>query len=78
MIVSFKLIVYYYYIFFSCLVIIIGFTNTSYTVDEGIGTLQVEVEVTNPPENQPLPASVDIYIESVSGSASKCTEPLYL
>ena len=59
-----------YYIL-SCLAIIIGFTNTSYTVDEDIGTLQVDIRVLNPPDDQPLPASVDVAIQSVSGSASK-------
>ena len=53
------------------LAIIIGLTNTSYTVDEGIGTLQVEVRVFSPPDDQPLPASVHLVIQSVSGSASK-------
>ena len=53
--------------------IIIGFTNTSYTVDEGIGTFQVEVQVFSPPDEQPLPGSVELVIQSVSGSASKCT-----
>ena len=67
----------YYYIL-SCLVIIIGFTNISYTVDEDIGTLQVDVRVLNVPDDQPLPASVDLVIQSVSGSASKCTEPVRL
>ena len=56
------------------LAIIIGFTNTSYTVDEGIGTLQVDVQVPNVPDDQPLPVSVDLVAQSESGSASKCTE----
>ena len=50
---------------------IIGFINTSYTVDEDIGTLQVDVQVLNAPDDQPLRASVDVVIQSVSGSASK-------
>ena len=62
----------------SCLAIIIGFTNTSYTIDEGIGTLQVDVQVFSPPNDQLLTASVDLVIQTVSGSASKCTEPVYL
>ena len=61
-----------------CLANIIGFTNTSYTINEGIGTLQVDVRVLNPPDDQPLPASVDLVIQTVSGSASKCTEPVDL
>ena len=61
----------------SCLAIIIGFTNTSYTVDEGFGTLRVDVQVLNVPDEQPLPAPVVLTIQSVSGSASKCTEPVY-
>ena len=77
MIVSFKLIVVFFIICYllSCLAIIIGFTNTIYTVDEGIGNLQVEIRVLNVPDDQPLP---DLVIQTVSGSASKCTEPVYL
>ena len=72
MIVSYKLIVVLILtLFFVCLAIIIGFTNTSYTVDEGIGTLQVDVRVLNVPDEQPLPASVGVFVQSVSGSASK-------
>ena len=81
MIVSYKLIVnysLYIIIILSCLAIIIGFTNISYTVDEDIGNLQVDVRVLNVPDEQPLPPSVDLVIQSVSGSASKCTELVYL
>ena len=62
----------------SCLAIIIGFTNTNYTVDEAIGTLQVDVGVLNIPDERPLTASIDLVIQSVSGSASKCIEPVHL
>ena len=58
--------------------IIIGFTNTSYTVDEIIGTFQVEVQIFSPPNDQPLQAAIELVIQSVSGSASKCTELMYL
>ena len=60
------------------LAIIIGFTNASYcnTVNEGIGTLQVDVRVLNVPDEQLLPVSVELVIQSVSGSASKYTKPL--
>ena len=58
--------------------IIIGFTNTSYTVDEGIGTFQVEVQVFSPPDEQPLQTAIELSIQSVSGSASKCIEPVLL
>ena len=79
MIVSFK---QFWYVlssnFIPFLAIIIGFTNTSYTVREGIGNLQVDVQVLNIPDNQPLPASVDLVIQTVSGSASKFTKPVYL
>ena len=54
-----------------CLAVIIGFVDTSYTVNEGVGTLQIEVQVTSPPSDQPLPVSVDLVIQTVSGSASK-------
>ena len=76
MIVSYKLIVMFfmlYYIIFSCLAIIIGFTNTSYTVDEDVGILQVDLQIFVPPNDQPLQAFVELVIQSVSGSASKCT-----
>ena len=81
MIVSYKLIVMYVIIllfFPACLAINIGFINTSYTVDEDIGTLQVDIQVLNVPDEQPLPASVYLVIQTVSGSASKCTEPVDL
>ena len=55
---------------FLFIAVIIGFTKTSYTVDEGIGNLEVDVRVFNVPDDQPLPASVDLVIQSVSGSAS--------
>ena len=67
----------HYVSIFSCLVIIIGFTNTSYTVNEGVGNFQVDVQVFNLPDNQPIPATVDLVIQTVSGSASKCTELVY-
>ena len=80
MIVSYYLIVIFscYVIILFYLAIIIGFTNTSYTVNEDIGTLQVKVQVLNVPDEQPLPATVDLVVQSVSGSASKCTEPVHL
>ena len=59
------------YIILSCLAIIIGFTNTSYTVNEDIGTLQVDVRVLNVPDDQPLQTYAFVVIQSVSGSASK-------
>ena len=61
------------------IIVIIGFTDTSYTVDESIGTLQVDLQVLNVSDNQPLLASesIDLYIQSISKSASKCTEPMY-
>lgn len=51
--------------------IIIGFTNTSYIVGEGIGTLQVDVRVFNVPDDEPLPAIVELVIQTEPGSASK-------
>ena len=62
---------------FSCLAIVIGFTNTSYTVDEGIGTLQVDVQVFSPPDDQFIQGTTLLVIQTVSGSASKCTEKVY-
>ena len=58
---------------FCLFTVVIGFVDTSYTVSEGIGTLQVDVRVRNIPDDQPLPVSnsVDLVIQSVSGSASK-------
>ena len=60
--------------FLTLLAIVIGFTDTSYTVDEGVETLQVDIRIFNIPDNRPLLTSVDLIIETVSGSASKCTE----
>ena len=60
------------------LAIIIGFANTSYTVDETIGMLEVIVQVFNPPDDQTLPATVELVIQTVSGSASKYTKLVYM
>ena len=49
----------------------IGFANTSYTVSETVGMLQVDVQVFNLPDDQRLPATVNLVIQTVSGSASK-------
>ena len=63
---------------FFCLAIVIGFTNTSYTVDEGIGILQVDVQIFNLLEDQFIQGTTLLVIQTVSGSASKCTELVYL
>jgi hypothetical protein len=63
---------------FTCSGIRIGFTNTNYTVDEGIGILLVDIQVFSVPNEQPLPVIVELVIESVPGSACKCTELVYL
>lgn len=38
-----------------------------------MGILQVDVQVFNLPDDQRLPATVNLVIQSVSGSASKCS-----
>ena len=60
------------------LAIVIGFVDTSYTVNETIGMLKVDVRVFNPPDDLALPATVNLIVEAVSGSASKSTNPAYL
>ena len=60
------------------LAIVIGFADTNYTVNETIGMLEVTVQVFSPPDDQMLPASVLLVIQTVSGSASKYTELVYL
>ena len=67
----------HYVSIFSCLAIIIGFTNISYTVDEGIGTLQVDVQVFSPPDDQFIQGTTLLVIQTVSRSASKCTDIVY-
>ena len=67
----------HYVSIFSCLVIIIGFTNTSYTVNEGVGNLQVDVRVFNPPDDQFVLETILLVIQTVSGSASNCTAKVY-
>ena len=54
-----------------CSAIIIGFEETEYTVNESDGTVEVYVRVFNPPEGQTLPATVDLVIQTVAGSASE-------
>ena len=56
------------------LVILVGFANTSYIINETNGMLQVRVQAFNPPDTYPLPATVSLVVQTVSGSASKCTE----
>ena len=40
--------------------------------------LQVDVQVFTPPDDQFLPITVSLVVQTVSGSASKCTELVYL
>ena len=49
----------------------------SYTVDEGIGTLQVDVQVFSPPDDQFIQGTRLLVIQTVSRSASKCTDIVY-
>ena len=56
------------------LAIVIGFADTSYTVNEAIGMLEVDVRVFNPPDGETLPVSIELVIQTVSGSASKYTK----
>jgi hypothetical protein len=60
-----------YSLLITILVLMIGFANTSYTVSETVGMLQVDVQVFNLPDEQRLPATVDLVIQTVSGSAGK-------
>ena len=53
------------------LAIIIGFEVTKYTVSESVGTQEVFVRVFNPLDDQSLPASVDVFIQTVAGNASE-------
>ena len=52
-------------------VIIIGFEETSYTTSESSGTLEVSVRVFSPPDAESLPFSIDLAIQTISGTASK-------
>ena len=49
----------------------IGFEVTKYMVNESVGTEEVYVRVSNLPDDQPLPASVDLVIQTVAGNASE-------
>ena len=51
--------------------IIIGFEETTYTVSESIGTVDVFVSVINPPTGVEFFAEVNLVIQSVGGNASK-------
>ena len=53
--------------------VIIGFEETSHTISESMGILEVYVRVFNLPDDQPLSivSSVDLVIQTVAGSASK-------
>ena len=60
--------------FSNCMLIaiIIGFTNTSYIVNETVGVLQVNVQVFSSPDDQPLLTTANLVIQTMSGLASKC------
>ena len=51
--------------------IIIGFEETTYTVSESIGTLEVFVSVISPPAGVELFAEVNLVIQSIARNASK-------
>ena len=51
--------------------IVIGFEKTQYSVIESVGTQEVYVRVFSPPDDQPLPTSVDLVIRTVAGNASE-------
>ena len=51
--------------------IIIGFENTTFTVDESVGTFDVYVHVTSPPMNVELFTYVDLVIQTMDRNASK-------
>ena len=53
------------------LAIIIGFEETKYLVNESVGTQEVFVRVFSPLDDQPLPTSVDLVIQTVAGNASE-------
>ena len=51
--------------------VIIGFEETSHTISESMGTLEVYVRVFNPLDDQRLLTSFDFVIQTVAGSAGK-------
>ena len=53
-------------------VIVIGFEETNYTVNESVGALEVYVSVINPPPSWELFATINLGIQSVAITASKC------
>lgn len=57
--------------------ITIGFADASYTINESVGTFQVDVQVFNPTDDQPLSPLVDLVIQTVSGTASKTSAQNY-
>ena len=58
--------------FFLIIAVTIGFVNTSYTVGEASGMLQVDVQVFIPSDNRPLLTTfVHLVIQTVPGSASE-------
>lgn len=54
-----------------CLGFILGFAETIYEMSESSGTVEVCVDVFNPPSGQMLFASVSLLVRSVHGSAGK-------
>ncbi len=58
----------------------IGFEQTSYRVDEGIGTQEVCVRMFEPPEDTPLGIfTISIGVETVQGTAGiVCRDAYYI
>ena len=51
--------------------IVIGFATASYTVNESVGTFQVDVQIFNPADDQPLSAAISAVVQTIAGTASK-------
>ena len=60
------------FIYFFSDLIVIGFEETRYIVDESVGSLKVNVTVFNPPLDQELVATtINLVVQTTSKSASK-------
>ena len=51
--------------------IVIGFADANYTVSESVGTFQVDIQVFNPTDDQPLLLVIPVFVQTIDGTASK-------
>ena len=49
----------------------IGFEPTEYTIEESVGKVEVYVRVFEPPDEQFIPLTIDLTVQTIAGTAGK-------